>query len=83
MRSLHDQDECALAAAQENKPYTNVTIVLTVFGKERPTGCSWHEKSSNLELWKSSSGHCTVNGYAGCFCKIVSGERHQKYNQAN
>ena len=73
MTSIHGKEECALAALQVNKQCTDVEVVSTAFGKDRPTGCSWHN-NGNLELWKSSSGKCTVNGYAGCFCKKVSGE---------
>ena len=84
MKSIHNQEECALAALQENKQFNNVTVVSTGFGNNRPTGCSWHDNFGkaygNLELWKSSSGNCTVEGYAGCFCKKASGEWHPYNN---
>ena len=73
MKSIHDIDGCASAALQEKKSSTNVIIKKDDHGNDRPTGCSWHD-DGNLELWKSSSGNCTVRGYAGCFCKKVSGK---------
>ena len=73
MKSIHDKEECALAAEQVKKQSTDVTVVSKDFGEDRPTGCSWHDQG-NVELWKSSSGKCTINGYAGCFCKKLSGE---------
>ena len=73
MKSIHDKDECASAAKQENKSSTKVIVQVEDEGNGRPTGCSWHN-FGNLELWKSSNGSCTVNHYAGCFCKKVSGE---------
>ena len=87
MKSIHDKGECTLAAEQDNKRFTNVTVDTNPYGNDRPTGCSWHDNFGktygNVELWKSSSGNCTVNGYAGCFCKKVSGERYTNYNSAH
>ena len=67
MKSIHDEAMCSNAAAYFEKSSTNVIIKENNHGDDRPTGCSWH-RFGNLELWKSSSGVCEVNGYDGCFC---------------
>jgi len=67
MKSIHDEAMCSNAAAYFEKSSTNVIIKENNHGDDRPTGCSWH-RFGNLELWKSSSGDCEVNGYDGCFC---------------
>jgi len=37
----------------------------------RPNGCSYH-RYGNVEQWHHGHNEtCTVNGYAGCFCKVV------------
>ena len=73
MKSIHTKAECIAAAAQDGKSTTKFTINQDPQGDQRPTGCSWHETAQNLELWESSSGHCNVEGYTGCFCNKLSG----------
>merc|ERR1719219_1811858 len=82
MKSIHDKMEWASAAIQAKKSSTNVIVREHAFGNGRPTGCSWH-RFGNLELWKSSSGECNVNGYAGCFCKILPGKFSAVYAQGD
>ena len=76
MKSIDNKLECSAAAVQAGKSSTTVKVNEDSHGDQKPTGCSWHDTSSdNLELWKSSNGDCNVNGYAGCFCKKIPGEK--------
>merc|ERR1719411_727182 len=79
MASIHDPDVCKDAASQlagtngirEDYRFSDV-VGWTNPG--RPNGCSYH-RFGNVEQWHHGYHEvCTVNGYAGCFCKVVNGD---------
>jgi len=77
MESIYDPAECKAAASQLAgtngiRPDYKFIDVTGYKGPGRPKGCSYH-RFGNVEQWHHGyDEECTVNGFAGCFCKPVA-----------